>query len=74
MGKIEAIRHNVRDIVGTRARHRIAFVHIEGARAVVSRLTGAAVRAFLVRPSPAEVSITILRFSKATGYYLSIAI
>lgn len=48
MGKIEAFRHNVRDIFGARARHRIASVHIEGAKAVVTRITGAFVRAFLV--------------------------
>jgi hypothetical protein len=59
LGKIEAIRHNVRDIVGTRARHRIAFVHIEGARAVVSRLTGAAVRAFLVMVLVATPSVIL---------------
>lgn len=59
MGKIEAIRHNVRDIVGTRARHRIASVHIEGARAVVSRMTGAAVRAFLVMVLVATPSVIL---------------
>ena len=59
MGKIEAIRHNVRDIVGTRARHRIAFVHLEGARAVVSRLTGALVRAFLVMVLVATPSVIL---------------
>jgi len=59
LGKIEAIRHNVRDIVGTRARHRIAFVHIEGARAVVSRLAGAAVRAFLVMVLVATPSVIL---------------
>ena len=59
MGKIEAIRHNVRDIVGARARHRIASIHIEGARAVVSRLTGAAVRAFLVMVLVATPSVIL---------------
>ena len=59
MGKIEAIRHNVRDIVGARARHRIASIHIEGARAVVSRMTGAAVRAFLVMVLVATPSVIL---------------
>ena len=59
MGKIEAIRHNVRDIVGTRPRHRIATVHFEGVRAVVTRMTGAAVRAFLVMVLVATPSVIL---------------
>ena len=48
MGKIEAARHNVREIIGTRARHSIGFVRTKGAGLVFSRLTGAATRAVLV--------------------------
>lgn len=48
MGKIEAIRHNVGGLVGTRARQRIASVQFEDVKAVVSRVTGAVVRALLV--------------------------
>lgn len=48
LGKIEAIRHNVGGIMGNRRRHRIASVHVEEVKAVVSRMTGALVRAFLV--------------------------
>ncbi len=59
LGKIEAIRHNVRDIVGTRARHSIASVHFEGAKAVVSRMAGAAVRAFLVMVLVATPSVIL---------------
>ena len=48
MGKIEAARHNVWEIIGTRARHSIGFVRTKGAGAVFSRLTGATARAVLV--------------------------
>lgn len=48
MGKIEAIRHKVREIAGKRGRRRTAPVRIEGNKTVVSRLTGAFVRAILV--------------------------
>lgn len=48
LGKIEAIRHNVRALVGIRGRHRIAPVQFEEVGAVVSRMTGALMRAFLV--------------------------
>ena len=48
MGKIEAARHNVRDIIGTRAWQSIRFVRTKGAEAVYSRLTGAVTRALLV--------------------------
>ena len=48
MGKIEASRHNVRDIIGTRAWQSIRFVRTKGAGAVYSRLTGAVTRAMLV--------------------------
>ena len=48
MGKIEAIRHKVRNNVGQRAWQSTVLGQFEGGKAVVSRLTGAAVRAFLV--------------------------
>lgn len=48
MGKIEAIRHNWRDQNGTRARHRIVLNQFEGKWAVVHRVLGALLRAFLV--------------------------
>lgn len=48
MGKIGAIRHKVRKIVGTRAWQRIRSVRFKGGQAVISRLTSAFVRAVLV--------------------------
>ncbi len=48
MGKIEAVCHNVAKIIGTRARQRIGSNRIEGGKAVVSRMAGALMRAFLV--------------------------
>ena len=48
LGKNEAYRHNERDQVGTRAQHRTASDQVEGKRAVVSQLTSAMARAFLV--------------------------
>ena len=48
MGRIEAVRHNVRDIIGTRAWQSIRFVRTKGAGIVISRLAGAATRAVLV--------------------------
>ena len=48
LGKIEAIRHKVRFITGTRTRHRIVSGPKKGEAAVFSRAPGAAMRAFLV--------------------------
>ena len=48
LGKIEAARHNVREIIGTRAWHCIRFVRTKGAGQVFSRLTGAVTRAIMV--------------------------
>lgn len=59
MGNIEAVRHNVRDIIGIRARHRIASIRIEGVKAVVSRIAGAALRAFLVMVLVATPSVIL---------------
>lgn len=48
MGNIEAARHNVWDIIGTRAWQSIRFVRKKGAGFVISRLAGALTRAILV--------------------------
>jgi len=48
LDKNEAYRHNVRDQVGTTAQHRTAAGQVEGKRAVISQLTSALARAFLV--------------------------
>ena len=48
MGKNEAARHNVGEIIGTRDRHRIGFVRTKGGTIVFSRLTAALTRAVLV--------------------------
>ena len=59
LGKIEAIRHKVRDNVGQRAWQSTMFSQFEGGKAVVSRLTGAAVRAFLVMVLVATPSVLL---------------
>ena len=48
MGNIEAARHNVWDIIGTRTWQSIRFVRKKGAGFVISRLAGALTRAILV--------------------------
>jgi len=48
LGNIEASRHNVRKMFGKRKRHSIASDRIKGNKAVISRLTGAFVRAMLI--------------------------
>ena len=48
MGKIEAVRHKVRKIIGNRFWQCIRTIRVEGGRAVFSRLVGASVRAILV--------------------------
>jgi hypothetical protein len=48
LGKIEASRHNVREIVGTKARKMIAFGQQKGIWAVLSQLIGAIVRGIMV--------------------------
>lgn len=48
MGKIEAARHKWREIFGTRPRQSIGSDRMEGGKAVVSRFTGALIRAVLV--------------------------
>jgi hypothetical protein len=59
LGKIEAVRHNVREIVGTRAWHWIRTVRDEGGQAVFSRLSGAIVRALLVMVLIATPSVLL---------------
>jgi hypothetical protein len=48
LGKIEAARHNVRDIIGTRVWHSIRPVRTKGAGVNLSRAAGAAIRGLLV--------------------------
>ena len=48
MGKIEAARHNVREIIGTRIWQSIRSVRTKDAGLTISRLAGAATRAVLV--------------------------
>ena len=48
LGKIEAVRHNVREIVGTVMRGKPVVQRREGNRAVASRVTGALLRAIIV--------------------------
>lgn len=59
MGKIEAARLKVREIVGTRVRHRTGSVHFEGGIAVVSRLMSALLRAILVMVLVATPSVLL---------------
>jgi hypothetical protein len=48
LGKIEAVRHNVREMVKTTGRRRIAPGLAQGGRAVLTRFAGAALRGFFV--------------------------
>jgi hypothetical protein len=48
LGKIEAIRHNVRETAGSRLPHDKGSTRPEGERAVASRLSGAVLRTILV--------------------------
>ncbi len=59
MGKIMAARHKLGGIVGIRPRQSTGAVRDEGKRAVVSRLTGAIVRAILVMVLVATPSILL---------------
>lgn len=60
LGRIEAIRHNVRKNIGTRARLCIGFVRVKGAGAVFSRLTGAVTRGILVMILIATPSVFLI--------------
>ena len=60
LGKIEAIRHKVREHTGTRGWHSTSFDRVEGGKAVVSQLTGALMRAVLVMVLVATPSMLLL--------------
>lgn len=66
MGKNEAIRHNVRDMIEIRIRQSIGFIVIEGGRAVVSRLAGAICRMILVMVLVATPSVLLVDVSADT--------
>jgi hypothetical protein len=66
LGKIEAIRHNVRDIVGTRSWQWIKAVRFEGGQIVFSRLSGAIVRALLVMVLIATPSVLLADITSDT--------
>jgi hypothetical protein len=59
LGKIEAARHKVRAVVGTKARHGIGFGQMAGGSSVASRFSGAFVRALLVMALIATPSILL---------------
>ncbi len=59
MGRIEAARHNVRDIFGKRARQSIVSTKSGKGKAVVARLAGAALRAVLVMLLVATPSVLL---------------
>jgi hypothetical protein len=59
LGKIEATRHKVREMVGISFRHRTEFIHYEGIGAVISQLTGAVMRAILVMAMIATPSVLL---------------
>jgi hypothetical protein len=59
LGKIEAVRHNVRNFMGIRARRRIVSVPIKGRATVLSQFAGAFVRAFLVMVLVATPSVLL---------------
>jgi len=60
LGKIEAVRHNVAKIIGTRARQRIGSDRIKGGKAVMTRMAGAVARAFLVAIMVATPSLVLV--------------
>jgi hypothetical protein len=59
LGKIEAARHKVRAVVGTKARQGIGFGQMAGGSRVVSRFSGAFVRALLVMALIATPSVLL---------------
>ena len=66
MGKNEAVRHNVRKILGIRDRLSTGLVRFEGDRAVFSRLAGALVRMVLVMVLVATPSVVLVDVSADT--------
>lgn len=66
MGKIEAIRHKVREDIGKRGWQSISADRFEGGRAVVSQLTGAVVRAVLIMVLVATPSLLLVDIAADT--------
>lgn len=66
MGKNEAVRHNVRKVLGTRDWLSTGLVRFEGGKAVFSRLTGAIVRMILVMVLVATPSLVLVDVSADT--------
>ena len=59
MGKIKAIRHNLREMMGIKVRRRIVPAPNEGRAAVLSQFTGALTRAFMVMVLVATPSVLL---------------
>lgn len=59
LGKIKAVRHKVREIMGIKERRRIAPASNEGRAAVLSQFTGALTRAFMVMVLIATPSVLL---------------
>ena len=59
LGNIKAVRHNVREMVGIKARRRIVPAPNEGRAAVLSQFTGALMRAFMVMVMIATPSVLL---------------
>lgn len=66
MGKIEAIRHKVREDIGKRGWQSISSYRFEGGKAVVSQLTGAVVRAVLMMVLVATPSMLLVDITSDT--------
>ena len=60
MGKNEAVRHNVRKILGIRVRRSTGLIRFEGGKAVFSRLAGAITRMILVMVLVATPSVLLV--------------
>lgn len=59
MGNIKAVRHNVREMMGIKARRRIVSAPNEGRAAVLSQFTGALMRAFMIMVLIATPSVLL---------------
>lgn len=59
LGKIKAVRHNLREMMGTKVRRRIVPAPNEGRAAVLSQFTGALMRAFMVMVLVATPSVLL---------------
>jgi hypothetical protein len=59
LGKIKAVRHNLREIMGIKVRRRIVPASNEGRAAVLSQFTGALMRAFMVMVLVATPSVLL---------------